>query len=403
MNKYSVSERRSPRPSGYVLDLFAMSPYYCGALVRALQDEGFPVNLLSVTPRHDPMYFRRISVDNSRGIVDLTTRLGLEHDRVRRVVRLVEYLLNWVILALRWCFRRPGFVHIQWLPLLERSGTSIELIFLRLLRRLQIPLVYTVHNVVPHEREDTPSGTRTALELADRLICHTETSRDVLVNEYRVPPRKIRVIPHGTLSFDASKGDHESASDDDFVLFAGNIRPYKGVDLLLEAWPHVLEKVPAARLVIAGSGDSSYLREVEAAAARLPERSLRLLLGFVPSSEMAQLHRNATFVVFPYRRITQSGALLTAIAYGKPVVATRIPGFVETLEESEHALFSDPGDAEGLAQAMVTLLEDRPLRAKIASAVERLRDTRFSWQPIARATADTYASAGARSGITVRG
>jgi glycosyltransferase involved in cell wall biosynthesis len=371
--------RRHRQDSGYVLDLFAMSPYYCGALVKALQDEGFPVALLSVTPRNDTSYFSGLPLTNSRGILDVTTRLGMiRHDRVRQIVRVMEYLLNLILLAATWTVRRPRFVHVQWLPLLERSGTKVELVFLRWLKRLRIPVIYTVHNLVPHDQGAAPGGARAVFELAERLICHTDASRDVLIGEHGVPPSK------------ASVGEG-------FVLFAGNIRPYKGVDLLLEAWPAVLKGLPGAQLVIAGGGDPAYLKQIEAMANGIPPGSIRLLLGFVPSSEMGQLHRKAAFMVFPYRQITQSGALLTAIAYGKPVVATRLPGFVETLKEGEHAVFSDPHDAKGLARAMLRLLQDDEARQGMSAAVRDLCESRFSWKEIARRTAQTYRTSPAAS------
>jgi glycosyltransferase involved in cell wall biosynthesis len=110
----------------------------------------------------------------------------------------------------------------------------------------------------------------------------------------------------------------------------------------------------------------------------------------VDEAEVAAYFAEADIIVLPYRRIDQSGVLMVALAFGKPIVASRVGGFAETLQDGVHGFLVEPGNVESLAQALTRLLSDDELRARMASAVERLAGEELLWSNIAKQTVRLY-------------
>jgi glycosyltransferase involved in cell wall biosynthesis len=170
------------------------------------------------------------------------------------------------------------------------------------------------------------------------------------------------------------------------VLCFGLLRPYKGIDVLLEAW-HGIEH---AELWVVGAArmDIAPLRAAAPPGVRFVER-------FVSEGEAAALFRRADLAVLPYREIDQSGVLYTALAFGKPLVLSAVGGFVEVAEQHGAARLVPPGDEEALAAAISELLADDAARARLAGAAARAAAGPYSWDAIAQRTLELYRELGA--------
>ena len=174
------------------------------------------------------------------------------------------------------------------------------------------------------------------------------------------------------------------------VLYQGLVRPYKGLDFLLDAWAQVQLQQPNARLVIAGRGEQCHMDVVKAKVEAIAgQSSVRLDLRYITSQELPIYYQAADIAVYPHREITQSGALLTGIAFGKPIVATTLPGFREALEGYEGAACVEYGDAKGLSQLLVRLIANEREREQLANPAAR-QEAEMSWQVIARQTRGCY-------------
>ena len=134
------------------------------------------------------------------------------------------------------------------------------------------------------------------------------------------------------------------------VLCFGLIRPYKGVDVLLDAWRRA-ERPDGAELWIVG------MPRMDAGFIARP--GVRTALRFVSGAELAGAFRAADLVVLPYREIDQSGVLFTALAFGKPMLLSAVGGFPE-IAATGAAELVPPGDADALAAALTALLGDEP-------------------------------------------
>lgn len=142
--------------------------------------------------------------------------------------------------------------------------------------------------------------------------------------------------------------------DSDF-LFIGRISPYKGIDTLLAAMDILSQKHPGAKLIIAGAGNfwfdiSSYENRPD----------VEIIHRFVSISEMVTLMANTRYVVCPYSEGTQSGIIMSALALGRPVIATEVGDFASIIEEGVNGMLVPPSDPAALAAAMdAALAPDR--------------------------------------------
>jgi len=386
-----------------MMDLWATVPYYTAYLSKALLAEGVDLMVGSISYYLDPTCFSSRGIKVDPGLLDVVGRFHLPQ-LVRRALKLVEAMLNLCALVLRFSIAPPNVIHVQYLPMLKWR-VPLDFWFLEFCRKRGSRVILTVHDLLPHDTAETYKETFFKLyEMVDGIICHSDHIRTRLRSEFAVEGR-VWVIPHGPFFYDLPASDpaqilrcygiEEGAA---LVLWQGIIFPYKGVDLLLNAWRKVEESGTDAFLVIAGTGAPDLLDQIREQIKALNLRRVKLHLRFLSSEELVATYRAADIVVYPYRAITTSGALATGLALGKAIVASDLPVFRELLSERENALLVDPLDADALAVAVSELLQDAALRAKLAG---RVRDMNFgdtSWLTIAEKTRQAYTDVLSRNG-----
>jgi glycosyltransferase involved in cell wall biosynthesis len=365
-------------------------------LCRSIPFESVQVTLGSVRYHLDRSYFRKCGVNPDQYLFDLCG--GIKPNVLRRLAKSIEYLVNLSLLGLRLVPSRLQILHVQYLPFLER-GWPFEIWFLKLVRRRGIKVICTVHNVT---RQDSPeSGIqlfRRLYGLADALICHGEQARRRLVKEFNIAPRRVWLIPHGPLFEEyVAVGSTEARArlkleqTEPLFLCFGVISEYKGIPFLLEAWKKMKLSRVGGRLLIAGTGDRRVIAEILSFIAKQNmTSSVDLRLEFVSVEELPLYHQAADVLVYPYKAGSTSGALQTGLNYGKAILATRLPLFVEQLGDCGCALFVDYGDVESMARALQLLIEQPHRRVEMAAAARRLAMGQSQWEEIARTTRQCY-------------
>lgn len=383
-----------------LVDLLCMSPIYDKYLYLALRNCGSDIDRLTfaVTAFHrDPTFFIRSGIDRTAGILDVMEHLGIRHTLLRRVLRTLEYSINLYWLGARFLLEKPDIVHIEWLPLLTHF--PVEWPFIYLCKSFGIKVVYTVHNVLPHDTGNKYAKTFFRLyHTVDALICHTNASKARLRREFGVPAEKIWVIPHGAMFEDAPEIPKEKAKriiglEDkrNVVLFFGTIRPYKGIEFLLNAWKQVVSRLPDATLVLAGGGDPKYTAHITRRIEELGiTGTVEKRFSFIPMDLLPAYHRAADILVYPYESIDQSGALLTGMSFEKPIVATYADGFKETLEDGHTGILVQYGDVYSFANAIVHLLENPAEQVRLGLAAKKQLKERYSWVQVAQKTIECY-------------
>ncbi|MFI5273321.1 MAG: glycosyltransferase family 4 protein [Ktedonobacterales bacterium] len=323
--------------------------------------------------------------------------------RLSRAVSDFEYRRGWHSLIRAATARHVTTVHVQWL-----KAPAIDVQALSALRRRGKAIVLTVHNVVPHDAPPAASAQWSAVyRSADALIVHYRGAADELV-ALGVEPQRIEVIPLGNylpiavLSGWSSTGEPAQeqarkllglAAGVPLVLFFGLMRPYKGIEYLLEAFAAVRQRIPNAKLLLAGQAVGGYGRIAEQIARWGIGDSVTALPRYLSLEDAGRCFAAADIVALPYVEGTQSAVVQLAYAFARPVVATSVGGIPEIVRDGATGRLIAPRDAQALAQALEQSLDDRTwCRAAGERGYAFARDE-YGWDAIARQTTAVYRAA----------
>jgi glycosyltransferase involved in cell wall biosynthesis len=386
----------------FMMDLWATVPYYTAYLSRALLAEHVDLEVGSISYYLDPTCFSSRGIKLRPGLLDIVGKFHLPR-LPRRILKLLESSLNLSALSLRFLISPPGILHVQFLPML-RSRLPLDLWFVRFCRRRGSKIVLTVHDLLPHDTGEAHKQTfRELYRMVDGIICHSASIETRLETEFSVPREKIAVIPHGPFFYDLpATNSAQTLRGFDLepgkllVLWQGIIFPYKGIDLLLNAWQHVEASGVDASLLIVGTGSPELSEQIREQIVHLGLQHVMLHLRFITTEELVALYRAADIVVYPYRAITTSGALATGLALSKTIVASNLPVFRELLTDRNNALLVDPENSTALAAALIELCENSSLRRQLAANVEAMNFGDQSWLAIAQTTKKFYAAVHSR-------
>ena len=259
------------------------------------------------------------------------------------------------------------------------------------------PMVVTCHGTQLNEFRATRATTRDpnhtttdyisfrmeryAARRADLVITVSEENRADVVEQYGVPGERMRVIPNGI----RPDRFHEARPEGPTVLFVGRLHQRKGVDHLLRAMPAVLEHVPDARLLVAGSGEREA--DLKALKVELDLGDSVEFLGFVPDADLPDLYARASVFTMPSLYEGFGIVMIEAMASSVPVVAFATGGAPEVIEDGVNGHLADPAT---LADRLVDVLSDPAGAAAMGRRGRRLVEERYSWEAVARRTAEVY-------------
>lgn len=241
----------------------------------------------------------------------------------------------------------------------------------RALKRQGMPIIHTIHDVVPHAGMGYGAllhlWNRSIVRHADRILVHAEQYRNRLLGQ-GLPSWKVHYTPllHLFLSYEGTlRADHlarnrvpaanphspisKLQSPLSFLFFA-RLRKYKGIDMLLKAWQRVHDGAPPDRppckLILAGSGE---LRDLWQGA--LPA-NVEVQNGWIMDEEALALFQTCALLLLPYTGATQSALVGAAYYFHKPVLATRSGALAEYVVDGQTGYLVAPGDVEALARAL---------------------------------------------------
>ncbi|HEX3608908.1 MAG TPA: glycosyltransferase family 4 protein [Solirubrobacterales bacterium] len=359
-----------------LVDPSAFTPPYDRALAAALARQGADVELLTSRFLYGPVpepegyrvreCFYRRSAERGLGTPG------------RRVFKAAEHLPD--MLRLRRALD-ADVVHYQWL-----SAPALDAHLLPPRR----PRLMTAHYILPSRPSRRQVATaRAVFTRMDAVVAHSEHGAARLRDEVGLDPSRVRVIPHGAFDYltrlpgEKSLPAELEGAEGPVILFFGLLRPYKGLDVLLDAF----RRVEGAELWIVGNPrmDVEPLRRLAAEA----QGRVRFVTRFVADAEIPAIFRRADLVVLPYRDAEHSGVLYTGLAFGKPMVLSAVGGFPEVAATAAARLVP-PGDAQALAEALNELIADPSSRERLAGAARAAAAGPYSWDTAAAQTIDLY-------------
>ncbi|MDR7295150.1 glycosyltransferase involved in cell wall biosynthesis [Pelomonas aquatica] len=299
---------------------------------------------------------------------------------------------------------RPDLLHLHWPEEFYRwrgEGTLAAraqhfLMRLQALRQAGVPMVWTVHNLVPHDVADATVDAhvyRTVIDSVDAVHHHCNCSIQAVAARYEVPPRVRQFVqahghyfsyPNAISRADARRELGIPAEARVFLQF-GQIRGYKGLDLLLSAFDQL--ELPGKFLLVAGlynapTGPGAWRERLRLAWRKRTDRKL-LIHGRSIDSDRIQVYMNAAdCVVLSHTAGLNSGVAVLGMSFGRPVVGPRLGCIGETLGEENNFTYP-PGDVKALTSAMLAAAQSPHLSAQGQN--NRLACESWQWTRIAGA------------------
>lgn len=301
--------------------------------------------------------------------------------------------------------RRPHILHIQWLDAFFTAKfflfACLKLMCFKmmifLMKRGGIKIVWTVHNLHDHEHRNPRLDrhcTQFMINSADALILHGPSASRELQKTFVVSNLdKIRVIPHGhyrqayenKITREAARNELGLDAKTLIFLFLGQIRPYKGLSELLDAFRALTTE--EIGLVIAGK-----TRDVSSSRTLIDNTSndprITYHPGFVPDERIQVYLKAADVVVFPYRDILTSGGVLLAMSFGRACLAPRM-GCIPDVLDDQGAILYDPDQTDGLYRALASTIERRS-ELDALGAYNLQRTDAWGWDHVGNMTAEVY-------------
>lgn len=291
---------------------------------------------------------------------------------------------------------KPDIVHIQqWTFFTHLTHRAMLLNA----KRTHTPTIITVHNPAPHETLKLANRVQNSLyRLADTIVLHDNYGLKFIP---KIERHKVAIIPHGAQikrDFAAHKDIHGRR----YILFFGNIRPYKGLEVLIEAWASIHHRFPDTKLVVAGrlwSGQSfggrvsarilgtrKLAKKILDAQAQHSDK-IDFRLHFIEDTELDILISNARLAVFPYERFSgQSGAATRCASLGTPIVASKAGGLPSLIIDDSYLLpdVSAQSVAERISEKLLANDDDLNRKKQIDS-IEKC-----SWEAVSSLHRDLY-------------
>lgn len=339
---------------------------------------------------------------------DLNPYQSLLYTEMQRLGVRVSYIgeltpsqtLNLLLLPLEVGVRRIAgarLIHLHWVfafafpgarrfPVVRRAAQLWFLVWLRTCRILGMHLVWTAHNVLPHEPvfADDVSARRALVKACDLVLAHSQSALAELAAFGAVAPKSV-IVQHGPMPrmrSDVALGVPGADGEPRRFLFLGRVQEYKGVDDLLSAFAGMSDDV-AVHLTVAGQCDDPQLRSRLCALAQRCGARVALRLERVPEAEVAQLLAAADVVVLPFRRVTTSGSAILALSHGRPLIVPALAGLADLPEQ---AVLRYGGEVPGLVAALERLARADPQVLAVMSAAALSYVSRSTWREIAGRT-----------------
>ena len=312
-----------------------------------------------------------------------------------KFIKIFSYIYSCIKLILTVLIIRPKLIHIQWIKL-----WYVDYCFVWVIKLFSdIKILYTAHNVLPHETGNSQSTKyKKYYHLVDSIITHTQRSKDDLIKIFELPSDKISVIPHGVLDYNL---DHDLVLEckkkiqalyslNNKLVFSvlGQQSSYKGSDIIAEVWAKtpLLHDYSKYRLLIFGKNlniDFSVLEGID---------NVFIEDRFVSDEEFNALLKITDVLILPYRAISQSGVLLSAINESVPILVSDVGGLTEPLSIGNIGWNMGSGTFENLQTILFDIVcKENDIYNKKANKIEWDKvKSYYAWNAISKKTFDLY-------------
>lgn len=314
---------------------------------------------------------------------------------VPKIIKGMHYILSTIRIAAAVFKNKARIIHFQILEL-----PFIDLFLMVILKINGRKLIYTPHDILHNKNFMFNRITASCIyRLVDRIVAHKESNLNNLIREFHISSGKVRIIPHGNYEYfiDADitkKGSRQQLGyqqDYKIILFFGNIKPSKGLEVLIKAVSLLKNELEDLKLVIAGRviGKTSkrWIAEI------LDKENIADItvtnLEFIPNDLVIYYYMASDLIILPYTEVYESGVLKLAQTCGKVVICSELEEFKDTVIHGETGYFFKNGDYNDLAKQIKNALLNKNLE-EIGRNAKKLMKDRYGWDEIADLTKNMY-------------
>ncbi len=330
---------------------------------------------------------------------------GSKHDAslTRKISRVLIYyarLLRYATVA------EAKIFHILWNNKFQFLDRTLLMLYYKLLGK---KVVLTAHNVNAGKRDSNDSlfnrsTLRAQYRLADHVFVHTEKMKRELLQDFGVQERTVSVIPFGINNSvphtDLTPGEAKQRlgirDSERTILFFGAIRPYKGLEHLVNAFQQLAATHSEYRLIIAGEsrkGAEQYLDEIQRTInGHVSRRQVLQEIRYIPDEETELYFKAADVLALPYTHVFQSGVLFLGYSFGLPVVGADVGSIREEIIEGRTGFLYRSCDSADLAKAIEKYFES-DLFKNLDSRRQEIREyanAKHSWDIVGEITREVY-------------
>ena len=290
---------------------------------------------------------------------------------------------NWLfVLKVRKCINDSEIVHIQ----------TISFFWLLAIRfNKNKCLIVDYHDPFEHSGQSKSFFLKLSKKkfnkIANSIVIHNGQDKKNFEKQYKTTNNKVKILPFGVIPLNKLYGKNKNSdSNKNLVLFFGRISRYKGIEYLVEAAKLVRKTITDLKVIIAGNGkfyfDISDIKN---------DNTFKIINRYISNNELADLIRQSEIVVCPYVDATQSGVVMTAFAFNKPVIASAVGGFLDVVKPGKTGLLVPPKNVKALANAIIGLLKDPEKIQEMSNNISKLAAFgEFSWDNIAQKMISLY-------------
>jgi len=349
--------------------------HYVALLYKVLLDRGNEVKIISFKRQYPAIFFPgKTQQDLSKEVEPIPSEPLLDSIGP----------MSWIRTYLAIKRVKADLVIFQyWMPFFAPCYAVISFLT-RLLTNTKI--LYLCHNIIPHERRfEDRLLTRMGLRNVDYFIVQSQAVKNDLL-DFR-PKAVYKEVPHPVYeifsrSFDKSEARKQLnlKQNENVLLFFGYIRKYKGLHVLLNAMPKVLEQTPV-KLLVAGEfydNEQGYHDQIQQLGI---QEAVTIVADYIPNEAVGLYFSAADVVVLPYISASQSGIVQIAYNYNKPVITTNVGGLPEVIAEGKTGFIIASEDSEALAKSIINFfnIKDDVDFSKNISEYKK----QFSWDRMA--------------------
>ncbi|MDN3515536.1 MAG: glycosyltransferase family 4 protein [Candidatus Brocadia sp.] len=311
-----------------------------------------------------------------------------------RILRAFQYILAFRKSIADASRRQAKLAHFHFF-----DSRPIEKLAVWFANRWGLKTIATIHDIEPFHTIRSWKSISWLLSHLDGIIVHNEMSKIEISKFIPGQLHNIRVIPHGNyIHYIGKKIERRSARNNlnlpegcPLILFFGQIKKVKGLDIAIRAIAVLRKTVPDARLLIAGRLWKDEHANYKALVKEMGiEDNIIWHHGYIPQDKVDSYYYASDAIVLPYRRIYQSGVLLMAMSYGIPVIASDLPGMKEVVKNEENGLLFPVDDHEILARTMARLINNVSFAKRLGQKGQDYVRIYHDWDTIGMKTTNFY-------------